>query len=119
MKNTDKVTLTIGQLKRLIKESTRKTLRAEIFEYAEKWIKNAYLDNKPGYDVYNIIDVAHDWKKPRYGEVAYGILTDFGNEISNKTKEILQKVLRQDKTAIRLLEDAIINASRLVSNYIT
>ena len=72
----------------------QKTVFNEIAEYAEAWIDYMYNEGVIDYDDKHLVKYNKD-KNPNFKEIVEGILDEYSKEISQKTKQVLEKYLKE------------------------
>ena len=72
----------------------QKSVFNEIAEYAEGWIDYMYNEGVIDYDDAHLVKYNKE-RNPNFKEIVEGILDDYNKQIDSKTKQVLNKYLKE------------------------
>ena len=72
----------------------QKTVFSEIVKFTDAWIDYMYNEGVIDYDDAHLVKYNKE-KNPNFKDIVEGILEEYGKEIDLKTKQVLQKYLKE------------------------
>lgn len=81
-------------IKTFIKESEKKSVFNDIADYAEAWIDYMYNEGVIDYDDRHLVEYSKNKKTPDFKDIVKGILDEYSSKITEETKNVLNKYLK-------------------------